>query len=520
MAKKTLPDVNGRDGEMDIIRERLDGQPLTGWRVPLAALLERAGVGFGSAPHPAPSSASTDLSGERRLIARQKLTRGAVAVLAVALALFTLLDGPGATRGALNTLNAKLFSPLSTPTIAASDYTLQQLPPSAQHLSTISLAPVAETSGTAFACWVNPFPDAPADQRGLAVIYRTSDFGHSWRRLAFSRIVAVGCSVVTSAVTDAAGGVGALVIAAPGYTTGGLCETPNLFAALGDGEVWTAVPWAAPGVTAPCDIQFALAGDAIFAWSTQPLITSASPANAAGRLIVTRDYGATWSAADAGMGDDAGLALVGFRPGGRILATMPDVSGPPGAAMLMESSDYGATWRDLGDPPGAFPVVYASTDPSATDSGGWGRLYVRARPLISGVPADASHALLATATPGSKWTPIPLPPLVALDDSGVESALPVVVAVGPAGSLLVERGFVPTNNESQLSPERRLWVWSAGQRRWLLDPQPSLSNADLLGWGWSHGDQTIWVTSLELGVPPTLLLFTKTYTAANLGQSR
>ena len=416
---------------------------------------------------------------------------------------------PRAARSARST--RRCIPPQPTPSITASDYTLEQLPPTAQHLPTIALAPAVAAPGVAFACWINPSPILPADQHGQVMVYRTSNFAHAWRRLDFPVIPAVDCR----AVTDAAGGAGALIITMPGYTIGGSCETPNLFASRDSGATWTAIPWAEPGVTAPCDIQFALDGGAIFAWSTQPLILGPLPANATGRLIVTRDNGATWAAADAGMGDDVGLALVGFRPGGRILATMPDVGGPPGAAMLMESSDYGASWRDLGDPPGAFPVVYTSTDPSATDGGGWGRLYVIARSFISGVPADASHLILATATLDSTWTRISLPPLAAVDDSGVEAALPVVLGVGPEGSLLVERGIVPTNNESQLSPERRLWAWSAGQRRWLLDPQPSLGNPDLLGWGWSHGDQTVWVTSLQLGVPPTLLLFTKTYAAVH-----
>jgi hypothetical protein len=237
-------------------------------------------------------------------------------------------------------------------------------------------------------------------------------------------------------------------------------------------------------------------------------------------LIVTRDNGATWTAADNGLSDLAGLALVGFRPGGHILATTPDVSGPPGASWLAESSDYGASWRNLGVLPGAFPVVYASTDPSVTDGGGWGRLYVLAEPLIGGAPAGVTVNVLVTGTIGSRWTPIPLPPVAAIDSFGYNATQPQVVGVGPAGSLLAQRGIVQGAGAAQLSAARRLWAWSPGQGRWLPDPQPTLGDADLFGWGWSHGDQTIWVSSLQLGVPPSLRLFTKTYTAANLGPLR
>src|SRR5579859_142347 len=205
MARETLPGADERDGEMDVVRERLDGQPLSGWRAPLAGWLERIGAWFGAVATPASSLAraardSTAAPGatgwERRLTARQKLMRGLLATLVVALALFSLLNGPLAVRGAFRALDAALHPPLPTPTISASDYTLEQLPPTAQHLPRIALAPLVSASGTAFACWVNPFPDAPADQRGLTVVYRTSNFARAWRRLDFPALAAVDCTVV------------------------------------------------------------------------------------------------------------------------------------------------------------------------------------------------------------------------------------------------------------------------------------------------------------------------------------
>jgi hypothetical protein len=522
MIRETLPGADERaderDDDMEVIRERLDGAPLPGWRASAAGWLERLGAWFGAAPTPSPSHAAAALaappataSWERRLTPRQKLARGGIATLAVALALFALLNGPDLARSALSALDTALNPPQATPSIAAADYALQRLPPPAQHLGRIALAPSRSRAGVAFACWVNPFRQAPSDQRGLAAVYRTTDLASDWTRLPLPSMAARDCDVVT----DSAGGDGALVIVWSGYTAGGFCQTPRLFHSADGGATWTTVRWAAPGSLAPCDTLFALDGGAIFAWSGLALVFNPRPTSATGRLIVTRDNGSTWTAADAGLDDDSGLALVGFRAGGRILATTPDAHGPPGASQLMGSTDYGASWRELGDLPGAFPTVYVSTDPGLAD--GWGRLYEIAQPLIDGVPADASHVILATATVGSTWTLIPLPPLPSDAGENVSVGLPVIVGVGPAGSLLVERGVVTGAHNAELGASRRLWAWCVSEGRWLRDPQPSLGNANLLGWSWERGVQTIWVTSLQLGVPPTLRLFTKTYTPASLG---
>jgi hypothetical protein len=515
MAKETLPDADDRDDAMDFTRERLDGRPVGGWRAPFAAWLERAGVWFGAASPSAPSGARAAPFSERRLSGRQKLARGTMIGLVVTLTIFILLNG--VARGALSALSSALFPPRHTPTIPVHDYALEQLPLPAQHLPRIALAPETARPGVAYACWVNSFEEAPASQRGSPVVYKTEDFAHTWRRLQFPKVEGRDCDIVTGTT----GSAEALVTVWPGYITGGLCLAPRLFLTLNGGVTWRAVPWAMTNSMAPCDIRFALDGVTVFAWSTtQPLIAGPLPADAVGRLIVTRDAGATWSAADSGLPNDNGLALVGFRAGGRILATAPEAHGPPGAAALMESTDYGASWRNLGDLPGAFPIVYASTDPSATRDGGWGRLYEIARPLADGAQTDTSRAFLATVTIGAGWTPIPLPPLLTGDEASSSAADTIVLGVGPAQSLLVERSVVASSSGAQLSPERRLWAWSVAQGRWLLDPQPSLGNADLLGWGWSHGDQTFWITSLQLGLPPTLFLFTKTYTAASLGPAR
>jgi hypothetical protein len=97
-------------------------------------------------------------------------------------------------------------------------------------------------------------------------------------------------------------------------------------------------------------------------------------------------------------------------------------------------------------------------------------------------------------------------------DANPNEDLPTVLGVGPAGSLFVERGVISTSDRSQITPARWVWVWSRDQKIWLQDTQPFPGNANLFGWGWSHGSQTYWLTTLKLGVPPTLQLLTRVYT--------
>lgn len=522
MVRERLPDADteARDGAMEVTHERLEGPPLTGWRATAAAWAERLGGWLGAASSsasPARSSGTTPAPDasiwERRLTARQKLARVASLALAAALVLFAALDGVGAARGVMRALDHALHPPHIQAAFDDGDYKLRGLPPAAQHLPRISLAPELDAAGRLTACWVSPYNNTPDDQRGLAVVARTVDTARDWRREAFPAVEAVDCAVVA----DSAGTLGKLIIVTPGNVPGnGLCETPRVFSWSEPGRAWMAIPWATADTTAPCDLQFALDSDAIFAWSSAPLLPGVARASATTRLIVTRDNGATWAPADSGLDDLSGLALVGFRAGGRILATVPDVRESPGASRLMESHDYGATWRFLGDTPGVFSTIYASTDPGLGDN--WGRLYEIARPLINGAPADSSHIMLATAAQaGGAWSVVPLPPLLAGDTRATPEDDVSIFGIGPAGSLLVERGVVQGGVNAQLSASRRLWAWSAAQGQWLLDMRPTLGDAYFFGAGWSHGNEMFWLASLQLGVPPTLLLYSKTFSAASLG---
>jgi hypothetical protein len=231
-----------------------------------------------------------------------------------------------------------------------------------------------------------------------------------------------------------------------------------------------------------------------------------------GRLVVSRDRGQTWALADNGLDDVTQLNIIGFRPGGSILAEIADVHGNGSSSLLMASDDYGASWRSLGDLPGAFPLVFVSSDHRAADPAGWGRLYVLSRTVINNSPSVPPAYALSTGFLGGAWSDVPLPPLAAGQASTANANQPLVIGVGPAGSLEVERGIVESRN-AQLSPARLLWVWDPIHSEWLQDPQGIPGNLALEGSSWRAGDQIIWVTTLQLGVPPVLQIYTKTYPA-------
>ncbi len=231
-----------------------------------------------------------------------------------------------------------------------------------------------------------------------------------------------------------------------------------------------------------------------------------------GRVLVSRDAGQTWALADNGLDDSAGYDIIGFRPGGHILASIADVRGQDGSYLLMSSDNYGATWRSLGRLPGGFPQVAVSTDQSVTDHGGWGRLYVLARTLANGSPSVPPQYQLASAYLGQPWAPAPLPPLASGAAPTALASQPILIGVGPDGALEVERGVVESR-DAHLSPSRQLWLWNPVQRQWLVDPQVVPGNLELQGDVWSAGAQTFWITTLQLGVPPILRIYTKTYSA-------
>lgn len=451
---------------------------------------------------------------ERRLSRREKALRGGGMVALVGLLLYLLLGGPAATivavKSAGDTLNARLHPPKPQPTLADSGYTAVRPPPGAFNLSSISIAPVMGAGAAAWACWASPYIPGAAAHAWTAHAYYTADAGGQWRALALPTSGAMDCQMTA----DGDHSPGALAVLSQGLAPDGSCIAPFLYLTGDGGATWTPAPWPVGPSDGACQVNTALEDGVIYAWSHSPILRDLSQSTPpTGRFIVSRDGGRSWAPADNGLNDSAGLEVIGFRPGGRVLAAVPDTrGGSAGASTLMESGDYGATWSSLGTLSGAFPQVYVSSDPSVTDHGGWGRLYALAESETNGVPDGPSHLYLATAYIGQGWLPIASPPLLPDTLDSPQSRATLVIGLGPGASLEAERGIVDAPN-SQLGPARRLWVWDPATGAWALDPQITPGNLALRGVTWQAGAQVFWLTTLQLGVPPTLQIYTKTYPA-------
>ncbi len=465
-----------------------------------------------------PSAPLARITWERRLTLRQKLARGGAITLLVSLTLYLLLGGPANTVATLGRVGgaiyARLHPPKPQPTLAERGYTSIKSPPGAYNLPEISIAPAIGQANAAWACWSSPFAQNAPRGAWTAMAYYTANSGVKWNPLALPEPAAQDCSISADSERSAS----ALFILSQGLAADGSCIAPLLYLTSDTGATWAHVPWPTGSAAGACQFHTALQGGVIYIWSITPVIRGTDPyAPPTGRLVVSRDAGQTWSPADSGLDDSTGFDIIGLRPGGHILADITNTHGSGYSTTLMTSDDFGATWRSLGGLPGAFPQVFVSSNGSVTDHGGWGRLYELARTVVNGSPSVPPQLYLATAYIGQGWTSIPLPPLVSGTTTNAQSSQPLVIGIGPAGVLEVERGIVETTN-AQLSPARRFWVWNPLQSEWLLDPQAVPGNLELQGASWSAGNQIFWMTTLQLGVPPVLQIYTKTYPANLLGQ--
>lgn len=466
-----------------------------------------------SASAPLATSALIRIVWSRSLTLRQKALRAGGMLLLVLLAVYLVIGGPAATPGFFATVgdavNARLHPPKPQPTLAERGYTFIKSPPGSYNLPEISIAPVVDHANAAWACWSSPFSAGAPRGVWSAEAFYTDSGGSHWNRLPLPQSTGLDCS----ALADGQDSANALIALGQGLAPDGSCIAPFLYLTTDTGASWTKVPWPLGPSEAACQFSAALEGGVIFLWSPTPLVRGASPyAPPSGRLIVSRDRGQTWALADNGLDDISQLNIIGFRPGGSILAEIPDVQGNGSSSLLMASDNYGVSWRSLGDLPGAFPQVYASSDRTETSHGGWGRLYVLARTLVDNSPSVPPAYALWTGYVGEPWSAVPLPPLRHGASETANANQPLVIGVGPAGSLEAERGVIDYPN-AQLSPARRLWVWDPAHTQWLLDPADVPGNLALEGSSWHAGDQIIWVTTLQLGVPPVLQIYTKTYPA-------
>ena len=462
---------------------------------------------------PLATSALIRIVWSRSLTFRQKALRAGGMLLLVLLAVYLVIGGPAATPGFFarvgDAVNARLHPPRPQPTLAERGYTFIKSPPGSYNLPEISIAPVVDHANAAWACWSSPFSAGAPRGVWSAEAFYTDSGGSHWSRLPLPQSTGLDCSTLA----DGQNSANALIALGQGLAPDGSCIAPFLYLTTDTGASWIKIPWPLGPSEAACQFSAALEGGVIYLWAPTPLVRGTSPyASPSGRLVVSRDHGQTWALADNGLDDITQLNIVGFRPGGSILAVIADVQGNGSSSLLMASDDYGASWRSLGDLPGAFPQVFVSSDHRAADPAGWGRLYVLSRTVVNNSPSVPPAYALSTGFLGGKWSDVPLPPLAAGQASTATANQPLVIGVGPVGSLEVERGIVESHN-AQLSPARLLWVWDPLHSEWLQDPQGIPGNLALEGSSWRAGDQIIWVTTLQLGVPPILQIYTKTYPA-------
>jgi hypothetical protein len=462
---------------------------------------------------------------ERRLTRREKLVRGGSAALVVAVVAYLLLGGPAATLALLRALAPRppeAVAAPAPPTVAAHRSANAGVPPSAANNPTLKLAPANGPSGAAYACWLDPRrAGSGASTRPLRVA-SLADGQSDWQALAPPVAGAASCALAVDPTRAdtlllAAGRVSVTASAT-------ICPLPDLYLSTVRGASWQRVPLPR-GAAISCfspPPSLAIADDRIFMRSASALLPArAVPAGALGQLIVTADRGRTWRAADAGLAPATSLTLLAMRPGGHLLAqTAP--AGHADTGMLWQSADAGAHWRSLGPLPGTAPHVYVSSDPGASDHGGWGRLYVSARERPDTRGDGPERSFLASAYAGEPWARIPGPPgppgTSAISDAlagGGESQ----IAEGPAGALLFTRSSSDPGRQ-RLTPPFALWIWDAGQQRWLQYGSPLPANALVQGAAWDGGRITVWLMVVRGVTPPLIDLVTLELAAADLTSAR
>ncbi len=458
------------------------------------------------------SRLTAQMAGTSALTAQQKALRGSATAMLFILTLYILLGGPTITASAMNAWETSfqnwLHPPTPQPTLAEQRFAAVNSPPGANNLQTISLTPASGKVGAAWACWTTPPRASQQPGQWIAHGFATTDSGRSWMRLRLPDETGQTCTINSDDANPNA--ASALYVLGQGPAPDGSCTAPKLALTNDGGRTWSRVPWPLGPSDAACQYGSELIGGAIYLWSTSPLARATNPyLPPTGRILVSRDAGQSWTPADSGLEDANGLAIVGFRRNGHILATIADVHSDGNSSLLMESGDYGASWSNLGRIPGAFPQVYVSSDLNASDHGGWGRIYALTHSEVNGSVTIPLQAELETEVIGEPWQAIPLPPMAAGTAQDPQSREPLVIGIGPSASLELERGIVEAPH-AQLGPARRLWLWTPNTGRWFLDPQPLPGNLEIQGAAWVNGDQILWVTILRLGVPPVLEIYSKT----------
>jgi hypothetical protein len=456
---------------------------------------------------------------ERRLTRQQKLRRGGLAVVVVFVAAFFLLGGPSAGLSWLATLRTSVSQPapsLGTPeklsNILPSSFVL---PPGVENTLTLKLAPANGPDGYVYSCWIDPQANSDNIVHSLHVgVYNRA--ASVWvEPVAPVRIASI-CAIVPDREREASVLLAVWPVDLP--SPANFCVLPQLFYSGDAGQVWRTIPW--PSAIQPtCDPTFYLEAGRLYVQSPTPLLpkTILAQNSAAGFLLTTDTSAVVWRPADSGQANDTAFQLIGLRPAGRLLAEslQESVSGYQ-AGLLWKSTDAGQHWQISAALPGDAPVVSVSSDPQATDHGGWGYVYVNYS--TSGMGSESALSYGTLDTPGAGWISLPQPAGVDLFAGG-----PMVVylsdgAEGPLESLIYLRS--EDSGPHLITPQYTPWLWDTAEKAWRLDPVPLPANSVPQGVSWWGGQMTIIVSVVHQGVQPFFQTFSLTLTPLQLVTSR
>ena len=455
---------------------------------------------------------------EHRLTLQGKIRRGGLAALAVMLAAFFLLSGPSTLWSWLTSVHLPIghsrpASTVTPPTLGHLTASDLPMPEGVQNTLTVKFGPANGPDGFIYSCWTQQMPTSNGISRAFHVALWTSAI-QTWISLPAPVATASVCSVIPDRESEN----GVLLAVWPlKQTASSTCLLPQLYHSDDAGALWVALPWPL-GIQPACSPQFFLAEGRLYVESSTVLLPSdvLLPTSAAGFLITTDTRSVSWEPADQGQANDSSFQLVGLRPGGRLLAeSFHGLSGGYQSRLLWESSDSGQHWIICALLPGDAPTVTVSSNPAATDHGGWGYVYVSY--VTDGLNSHAALRYGVLDTPGGRWTSLPLPESSGSALSGPMTRLLPDGGEGPLESLIYLRSQDATGRA--LSPLYLPWLWDTDRKAWTLDPMYLPANAIPQGVSWENGAMTLIISVIHQGVEPFLENFSLTLTPRELADS-
>ena len=432
---------------------------------------------------------------------RGKLRRGGLTALLVTLVAFLLLGGPNAVfthvSGSIHVATvpwaALQPSPATQPRAPASVALSQvRLPPGTARTSSLHVSPSNTPNGSAYACWVSS--DAQVHGGGIGALHFATLGAPSGQWVTHGAPTPEGNSCFVA--SDSAAPARVLFAVWPSAAASANCGLPILYVSVDGGHTWRQAPWPVTDLSA-CLNSLAFVGGQIYALADTALLPASQSRGAAqGRFIASNDLGSHWRALDGGFNTPASFYVVGVRPAGHLLAQATSAAGQ--TSQLYVSDDDGATWRALGPLPGVAPEVYASSDPTDTAHGGFGRLYLIGRQLPDAA-TSVSAPLYASAYVDTGWTTFAAPPITRA--LGGPTDTPILTAdVGPDDSLVLTLATaLDTNGAPAASPA--LWSWDPSATTWTLQPYNIPLNSALQGHSWSNGHMMAWLLITSNGAP-------------------